>query len=567
MFATSPVVRRTGSAEPDPGAPVPGCTHDPVCLDRILADPCTGDLDGAWWARMRWDPEPGPQRTPAGPFLTRDIEIATDEPDALDTPALLAVVVDVERQDSWQAARRHRAVAAYADRYPPGTSAVRPGAGNATPVARWLPDELGMALGIAPEQALGTIRDAQRMVHVLGDTLDALGDGRIDRARADTIRRATDHLDPGLAREVEAVVLPHAGQATRRQVYDRCRRAVAHVDPDGARERHERSLADRRVAVRATDDGMAEFWMSCSAVDAQASWEVLTRLARSLGTEDPRTLDQRRVDLAHQLIQGTTAVTGLGRIEDAVRDRLGRAASTPTTPTPCDGCRCGGHHGPTPDTASFSRTVGDAVARVLADRPDPNAVIGRKPLVQVVVGLDTLQGGDTPGELDGHGPVPATVARAIAAGGTWQQMVVRPETGYVHSVGRRRFPSPAIADHVRARDRVCRGCGRRIRELDHHESWGRADGETCVENLNGYCRRCHVLKEQPGWQVLLGTDGSVTWLSPNGATRTTWPWDHSDHVEPDCPEPDCAQPDCAQPDCAEPGPAEPDAEPDATPPF
>lgn len=79
-------------------------------------------------------------------------------------------------------------------------------------------------------------------------------------------------------------------------------------------------------------------------------------------------------------------------------------------------------------------------------------MVGRRPLIQVVVPLNTLMGGAAPAELVGHGPIPADLARALAAGGVWQRLVTDPLSGTLLDVGRTRYRPPvAMADHVRAR--------------------------------------------------------------------------------------------------------------------
>lgn len=483
--------------------------------------------------------------TPAGPALACDIGVAAAaaERQLLDDEQLLDVAAAVGRMRSWLSAVEHRVLARYGDRHPEN-------GGN----ARWLSDELGMLLSVPREQASAMIRDAQRMVHVLPETLEALGTGRIDQARADTIRRTTDTLDPDAAREVERRVVPHAAGATRKQVYQRCYRAVVALDPNGARNRHTRRMTDRRLGISHAEDGMANMWMSCSAADAQASWESLTRLARSLGKDDPRTLDQRRVDLAHQLLQGTLSTTDLGSVRSAVESVLAAAAADagaagpgPSVTTVAAAPPASAAPGRSPDRPDRDATtdpgetgpaipaavLADAVAQALARKPDPDATIGRRPLIQVVVALDTLLGGDRPADLVGHGPIPAVTARALALGGIWQRVVTDPLTGHVADIGRTRYrPTAEMEDFIRARDRVCRGCGRRLRDIDHHEAWAADHGATRLDNLNGYCRRCHVLKDQAGWQVLSATDGTVTQVSPHGVTRTTRPWDHRDLTDP-----------------------------------
>jgi hypothetical protein len=149
-------------------------------------------------------------------------------------------------------------------------------------------------------------------------------------------------------------------------------------------------------------------------------------------------------------------------------------------------------------------------------------------LIHVVVGVETLLGADRPAELLGHGPIDAAAARALAADGIWKRLLTDPASGTLLDVGRTSYTPPAgLADHVRARDQICRGpqCGRRIRDLDHHQEWGR-DGHTAEPNLFSYCQHHHKLKDAPGWQVIAHPDRSLTWISPCGRRHRTEPFDY-----------------------------------------
>ncbi|MEU6701653.1 HNH endonuclease signature motif containing protein, partial [Pseudonocardia sp. NPDC046786] len=283
---------------------------------------------------------------------------------------------------------------------------------------------------------------------------------------------------------------------------------------------------------------------------------------RSLGADDPRTLDQRRVDLAHQLLQGTVTVTDVETIRAAVTQILApHPADTTSTAGAADtagAVRTAGATGTAGQDAGAAGAAGagggigrvdqvagaagyvsppaeilaEIVAAVLAARPDPGTAVGRKPLIQVVVSLDTLLGDDRPGELVGHGPIPATTARALAAGGTWTRLVIDPLSGAVRDRGRSTYTPPEdMADLIRARDGLCRGplCSRPIRDLDHFVPWAQG-GTTDTTNLHGLCLHHHKLKDAPGWQVLAAADGSLTWISPCGHRETTHPHDYRPHL-------------------------------------
>ncbi|MGH8892853.1 MAG: hypothetical protein ACRDWY_06035, partial [Actinomycetes bacterium] len=75
------------------------------------------------------------------------------------------------------------------------------------------------------------------------------------------------------------------------------------------------------------------------------------------------------------------------------------------------------------------------------------------------VALSTLLGlDDEPGELAGHGPITAAVARRIAAEGTWRRLLTDPVTGQLVAMGSERYEPPQeMRDAVIARDKTCRG--------------------------------------------------------------------------------------------------------------
>ncbi|HEY2765790.1 MAG TPA: DUF222 domain-containing protein [Pseudonocardiaceae bacterium] len=150
------------------------------------------------------------------------------------------------------------------------------------------------------------------------------------------------------------------------------------------------------------------------------------------------------------------------------------------------------------------------------------------------MGLD-----EQPGELVGHGPIPAALAREIAAEGTWRRLLTDPASGTLLDYGRTTYTPPAgLADFVRARDVYCRrpGCGQRATtaDLDHALPW--PDGPTSEPNLYPYCRHDHLVKTfAPGWTVTPNSDGTLTWTTPIGHTYTSQAYDYHPDPGPDPP--------------------------------
>ncbi|PZS32145.1 MAG: hypothetical protein DLM61_07395 [Pseudonocardiales bacterium] len=79
-------------------------------------------------------------------------------------------------------------------------------------------------------------------------------------------------------------------------------------------------------------------------------------------------------------------------------------------------------------------------------------------------GRTALLGADElPGDLAGYGPIPAAVARDLAAGGTWRRILTDPSTGRPLDYGTTRYRPPAhLAGLVITRDQTCQFPGCRV---------------------------------------------------------------------------------------------------------
>ncbi|HEY0696869.1 MAG TPA: HNH endonuclease, partial [Micromonospora sp.] len=257
------------------------------------------------------------------------------------------------------------------------------------------------------------------------------------------------------------------------------------------------------------------------ATDAAGAFTWLTRLARGLGVDDPRSMDTRRADILAALLNGRLVVN-----PDDTADTDTDAG------TDTDGS---GDH-----TESAHDTGAAAAAGSEQGRPIQPVTPG-KPLIQIVIAHSTLIGADDqPAELAGFGPIPASLARETAADGVWRRLVTDPLSGTLLDYGRTTYHPPAgLADHVRARDLYCRApaCRRKAAdaELDHITAW--SDGGTTSEhNLAAYCTHGHRIKTYaPGWKVHAHPDGSLTWTTPTGHQHTTRPHDYG--PEPPGPPP------------------------------
>src|SRR5215213_10623563 len=92
-------------------------------------------------------------------------------------------------------------------------------------------------------------------------------------------------------------------------------------------------------------------------------------------------------------------------------------------------------------------------------------------------------------------PIPADIARDIAAGGTWKRLLTDPMSGVLLDYGRTTYRPPAgLADFVRARDHRCvfPGCSRRAEVCDLDHTIAHPEGPTSEKNLGCLCRHHRV---------------------------------------------------------------------------
>jgi hypothetical protein len=559
-------------------------------------------------------------------WLALELDAGTTDPTALSDHSLIDNIVAFEKLSSWAIARQIRLLAEFGRRRPgDGSEAVRC---DTTSVAGgWAPDEIGLALTLSRGAATLRLDHANRLTAELTPTLRLLENGELDAAKARAICFGTALLPPEKAVAVQNRVLPKAPRQTLQQLRAALSRAVIAADPRGAAERYRRSRSERRVRVADEGDGMGSLWALLAAPDAVAAYEWLSRLARSLGQDDPRGMDARRADLLVDLLTGRLELhnDGLGHPEpsvDSVPDLDGAADPDPDPdPDPdvvsdlvsesssslgpiasgsettgrsgsASGTECASGAEPArasgrPDPAGGVEAVrsrhsagdtegedgddGDDADAGVADhvlpgrglrepgesessrkepddteRPTPQKTKGKrctwqplvrrpaaaaKPLVHVIIPYSTLTGADDqPCELSGFGPIPADLAREVAADAVWKRLLVDPLSGAVLDHSRNTYrPPAALADFVRARDGVCRSpiCTRRAIncELDHIIPWAKG-GDTSERNLMDGCTHDHHLKHQPGWKVRMLDGGVIEWTTPTGHRYRSDPHDY-----------------------------------------
>ncbi|MFC4005385.1 DUF222 domain-containing protein [Prauserella oleivorans] len=228
--------------------------------------------------------------------------------------------------------------------------------------------EVALGLAVSENSARINVGLARDLVTRLPETLDALSRGDIDLYKASKVSEPTSVLSDDMAREVDAAVAGRLAGRDPSSIRRMVSRTVHKVDPEGAAARAEARRRERRVELRHGDDAMATLTADLPAEVASAADARIDRCARALrNAGDQRTMDQLRADVFADLLLSRTPGGGSSRVEIFVYI----------------------------DLASL-------------------------------VGLST-----NPAELAGHGPLPASIARAIAfdPNSTWRRIITDSHTG------------------------------------------------------------------------------------------------------------------------------------------
>ncbi|MFH5823273.1 DUF222 domain-containing protein [Georgenia sp. AZ-5] len=463
-----------------------------------------------------------------------------------DDATVVEAIAGWERLASWAASQQARAVLELTDRRGPST------AGAASAAA-----EIAARLGITHHGAEAKLGFASAL-DLYPEVADALTAGRIDKRKAEVLAATEAGLSVPEQRRVLADLLTPTSDATTHastaaggtpdgaegaangeagtgaesgagglgpvvevvedltgpQLRARLRRAALTTGgPAAGAKRRAKAFADRHVSITPAGDAMAWVVALVRADHAEATRVLLDALAAAAkGPADPRTLDQRRADALTDLVT-TTLARGV--------DLTG--AELPT------------FH-------------------------------GTKPHIQVTIAATTLLGLDEGvAELGGYGPIPADLARAIAADATWRGLFTD-AAGHFAAPGTKGYrPGANLTRQVIARDVVCTfpGCRQPAwkADLDHISAYDPALAErlaqTTTTRLQALCRRHHNLKTTKYWTAVRDPRGHIRWTAPTGHTYTSPP-----------PTPPGAPPPPTPPDRDPPADTPPDRDPpDDPPPF
>ncbi|WP_369371314.1 HNH endonuclease [Promicromonospora sp. Populi] len=387
--------------------------------------------------------------------------------------------------------------------------------------------------------------------------MNALHNAVIDTAKADILLRSGNPLTTEQREEAITRYLPQAPDHTRRWLRDKMKAFAS--EHNGTQETTRHATSRRAVFLDPAENTMAWISAHLPATDAAAVWDAIEQAAHTLrrtpGTT--RTLTQARADALVAITTGriivpphpectpettppstststststsdtstsgtdtdTSGTSGTGTGTGSI-DTVGtpEGPALPRTTVPATGCTCGGC------------TCGGTTIRV----------IPVKPQIRVTIAATTLLGLDnTPGHLEGYGPIPADLAARIATDATWQRLLTDPTTGILTDYSTTTYqPGKLLRAAVTARDQTCcfPQCDRPARwsDLDHIHPYNHnldtttqppdTPGQTRAHNLQPLCRAHHLAKTHHGWDVTRDPNtGITTWTAPTGHTYTRPP--------------------------------------------
>ncbi len=339
-----------------------------------------------------------------------------------------------------------------------------------TTITRSLSTEIALARQVSTPAGERTYALAQAL-ELHPQTHALLRAGTISQAVAGAVCRETTYASVDDRGRVDAEIAASLTELSPRQAGREARRLVMAADPHAAYERTVRAREDRSVTFSPELDAMASLTVYGPAEQVASAFRRLDDQATARRADgDPRTIRQLVADLAIEALTG-------------------------------------------------ERVSADGTSAVRAE-------------IGVVMRPESLFSADTaPATLAGYGPIPAELARRLAASDAAGARRFCPAPDGERLTGSdpraRRF-NAAVRRLVRTVDGQCQRpwCDCRIRDVDHAVPYARG-GPSTPQNAQGVCQADNLAKEGPGWRVT-PVDGegpadealarAVRWRTPTGHT-------------------------------------------------
>ncbi len=412
----------------------------------------------------------------------------------------------------------------------------------ATGVGQWA---AGRKVGLAANLAA-------RFPRLLGQVLA----GELATVNAGKVVTACDGLDGAACTAVEAALVDRLVGMDPARITTVARRVATRVAADQVAAAAAKNKRDRCVQVSPGPDGTTDWWARLPAATSAAAWAAVSTLAKEYASKDADlTMDQARADalvdllltnvtIDAKLTLGIPVLTGPDghTARDAALAQYA-AENPPTDPGDVDTPDTAPVDEPTttaPGATTAGEGVGDTQTPTTGSSAAPTCTsvpVSDPAWVRPAIATGGLgQGGKfslsaaliSGCEIPGIGFIDADTIEALLTVVPTDigRALLDTRTGtLVETASTAYRPPKAVTDFVTTRDGTCRmwGCNHPATrcDLDHARPW--PAGPTTPSNLAGLCRRHHRLKQRRNWTYHLAPDGTATWTSPTGTTRTTQP--------------------------------------------
>jgi len=333
-----------------------------------------------------------------------------------------------------------------------------------------LTTEIAVAFTVSKSAARLLIEESTTLVADLPLTLDALETGSVRYEHAKLIASTAWSLPKEARTAFEQEALPWAKtlilSAFRAKLL--VLREKHHTET--MRERHEKAAAFRTVSLEPGEDGIGFLTLRDSIETLTAIYNRITDIALPKAKDDPRTLAQRRLDVATEiLLNGDLCASVDGAIT---------------------GDRLLGH---------------GVTAQVHITIP-----------VLTMLGKD-----DEPAILDGTIPIDPVTARTLVANAPgFYRVLTDPITGSIVAFDDKyRYLPKSLRRAVQLIDGTCTSpwCNAPANESDGHhpDEWAESHN-TSLDNSALACKSDHQLIHNTRWSMTKLPNGDKEWISPSG---------------------------------------------------
>ena len=347
--------------------------------------------------------------------------------------------------------------------------------------------EVSLTLLVHERTASQLIGEAETLAGPLGRTLDGLRSGELSVSRARAVLSAARGVPDEARTAVQDRVLQGRWDVSLAAWKRRCRTAVEKAHPLSLDVRAANVLPERTVTMSDYGDGLRWINALLPAHEAEAIYVALTGRAQDARIRgDLRTPDQLRADALRDAVLG-------------IHDEVPTSSAEPW---------------------NALRTV-------------------KATVIVTIPALSLLEKGADIATLEGVGPIPMGVAKALAGDSReWLRILSDPWSGEHLAMGRKRYKVPIpMKRWIAYRAKTCAHpqCTKpaRLCDMDHVVPWADGGG-TDLHNLAPECEGHHYLRQHSAFTTVIDTaTGDVLWIDPAGNAHPSPPFDGEPPEPPD----------------------------------